>query len=74
MIVHGGQIHGSNLHSISDTLTPLIGAGIDRIVHVGLKHGIKPVELSAIAESRLDYLVPSTATSAGNLLELLEFT
>lgn len=73
MIVHGGQIHGSNLHSISDTLTPLIGAGIDRVVHVGLKHGIKPVELSAIAESRLDYLVPSTATSAGNLLELLEF-
>lgn len=74
MIVHGGQIHESNLHSISETLTPLIGAGIDRVVHVGLRYGIKPIELSAIAESRLDYLIPSTASDAGNLLDLLEFT
>lgn len=73
MIVHGGQINGSNLHSISETLTPLIGAGIDRVVHVGLKYGVKPVELSAMAESRLHYLAPASANSAGNLLDLLEF-
>jgi hypothetical protein len=30
MVVHGGQIRGAYLHSISETLTPLIGAGIDR--------------------------------------------
>lgn len=36
MIVHGGQIHESNLAPISETMTPLSGAGIDRFVHVGL--------------------------------------
>lgn len=73
MIVHGGQIQENSLHSLSETLAPLIGAGIDRIVHVGLKHNVKPIELSAIAESRIHYLVPSTSTDAGNLLDLLEF-
>lgn len=73
MIVHGGQIHENNLHSISDTLAPLIGAGIDRIVHVGLKYGIPPIELSALAEARLNYLIPATESRPGNLLDILEF-
>ena len=33
MAVHGEQIRGANRHSISETLTQLIGAGMDRIVH-----------------------------------------
>ena len=40
MVVHGGQIRGANLHSISETLTPLIGAGIDRIVNAELQFGV----------------------------------
>ena len=64
MVVHGGQIHGANLHSISETLTPLIGAGIDRIVHAELQFGVPPIELSAIAEARVDYLSP-TASGSG---------
>lgn len=72
MIVHGGQIHGANLHSISDTLTPLIGTAIDRIVHAEIKFGVSPIRLSAIAEARLDYLKPVTPDSTGGLLDLLE--
>lgn len=73
MIVHGGQIHEGSLHSLSETLAPLIGAGVDRVVHVGLKFDVPPIELSAVAESRLHYLTPSIPTSPGNLLEILEF-
>lgn len=73
MIVHGGHTQESNLHSISETLAPLIGAGIDRVVHVGLMFDVRPIELSAVAESRVHYLVPATSTSSGNLLDLLEF-
>jgi hypothetical protein len=72
MVVHGGQIRGANLHSISETLTPLIGAGIDRIVHAELQFGVPPIELSAIAEARVDYLSPTTSGSGGGLLDLLE--
>ncbi|RYD13988.1 MAG: integrase [Lysobacteraceae bacterium] len=73
MIVHGGQIHESNLHSISEVLAPLIGAGIDRVINVGLKTGVRPIELSAIAESRVHYLTPASESDPGNLLNLLEF-
>ncbi|ODQ84146.1 integrase [Dietzia alimentaria] len=73
MIVHGGHTQESNLHSISETLAPLIGAGIDRVVHVGLTYNVPPIELSAVAESRVSYLVPATSISSGNLLDLLEF-
>ncbi len=73
MIVHGAQIQESSLHSLSETLAPLIGAGIDRVVHVGLKFEVPPIELSAIADSRLHYLTPSSPTDPGNLLEMLEF-
>jgi hypothetical protein len=72
MVVHGGQIHGTNLQSISETLTPLIGAGIDRIVHAELQFGVTPIELSAIAEARVDYLSPTASQSSGGLLDLLE--
>lgn len=72
MVVHGGQIHETNLHSISETLTPLIGAGIDRIVHAELQFGVPPIELSATAEARVDYLRPTTPDSGGGLLDLLE--
>lgn len=72
MVVHGGQIRGANLHSISETLTPLIGAGIDRIVHAELQFGVPPIELSAMAEARVDYLSPPVSGSGGGLLDLLE--
>ena len=66
------QIHGANLHSISETLTPLIGAGVDRIVHAELQFGVPPIELSAIAEARVVYLRPTASDSSGGLLDLLE--
>ncbi|ATL66670.1 integrase [Nocardia terpenica] len=72
LIVHGGRTHSNNLHAITETMSPLIGAGIDRIVHVGLKYEIPPIQLAATAEAKLHYLTPATADHPGNLLDLLE--
>lgn len=74
MTVHGGQIGGVNLNSVSELLSPLIGAGIDRIVSVGLRFDVPPIELSAIVEARIPYLIPATSEDPGNLLDILEFS
>ena len=73
MTVHGGHITGANLHSVSELLSPLIGAGIDRVVHVGLKFDVTPIQMSATAEARMSYLVPASKDDPGNLLDILEF-
>lgn len=73
LVAHGGTTAEGNLHSVSETLTPLIGAGIDRIIHVGLTFGVPPIELSAIAESRVPNLTSASADDPGNLLDMLEF-
>lgn len=72
MVVHNGQIHDTNLHAVSDTVTPLIGAGIDRIISVGLKREIRPIELSAMAQARLHYLTPANIGGSDGVLDLLE--
>ncbi|MEU0541200.1 hypothetical protein ABZ319_15140 [Nocardia sp. NPDC005978] len=72
LIVHAGKTHDNSLHPISETISPLIGAGVDRIIHVGLKFGVRPIALAAIISANLDYLQPATATDAGNLLDIME--
>ncbi len=72
LIVHGGHTHNTNLHAVIERMSPLIGAGIDRIVHAGLKYGIPPIQLSATADAKLHYLVPAGVDHPGNLLDLLE--
>ncbi|MEU3015613.1 integrase [Nocardia asteroides] len=72
LIVHGGKTHSDSLHPLSATMSPLIGAGVDRFVTAGLKFGVRPIALSAIALANLDYLRPPSATDPGNLLDLLE--
>ncbi|WP_194814756.1 integrase [Nocardia sp. XZ_19_385] len=72
LIVHGGHTHNPTLHATTETMSPLIGAGIDRIVHAGLKNEIRPIQLSASAAAKLHYLTPATSTASGNLLDMLE--
>lgn len=72
LIVHGGKTHSDSLHPLSATMSPLIGAGVDRFVTAGLKFNIKPIALSAIALANLDYLRPPSASDPGNLLDLME--
>jgi hypothetical protein len=72
LIVHGGKTHTDSLHPLSATMSPLIGAGVDRFVTAGLKFGVRPIALSAIALTNLDYLRPPSATDPGNLLDLME--
>ncbi|MFC3963268.1 hypothetical protein [Nocardia jiangsuensis] len=71
-IVHGGRTHADHLHPLAETMSPLIGAGIDRIVHLGLRHGVRPIAFAAMAATNLDYLRPATTADPGNLLDLLE--
>lgn len=73
LIAHAGHTNEETLHLTSEIMTPLIGAGIDRIAYAGLKYDIQPIELSATLEARIPYLTPATAAAAGNLIDLFEF-
>lgn len=70
LIVHAGQTRDQTLHSVSERLTPLIGAGIDRIVDAGLAHGTTPIQLAVNVESQIPYLTPANCANAGNSLDL----
>jgi hypothetical protein len=73
LIAHAGKTQESTLHSTSETLSPLIGAGIDRVVYVGLQYGLPPIEMSAKVEAKLHYLIPSSSSHAGNVVDIFEF-
>ncbi|MDV7991590.1 integrase [Rhodococcus sp. IEGM 1374] len=73
LIAHAGQTQEQTLHSTTETVSPLIGAGVDRVVYVGLKFGMKPIQLSAMLDARIPYLTPASASEPGNLLDLFEF-
>lgn len=73
LIAHGGRTHTDNsVHAMSETVSPLIGAGVDQFITAGIKHGAAPIALAAIGAANLNYLRPATATDAGNLLDMLE--
>lgn len=73
LIAHAGQTQERTLHSTTETVSPLIGAGVDRVVYVGLKFGLKPIQMSALLDARIPYLTPASASDPGNLLDLFEF-
>ena len=72
LIVHAGQTREHTLHAVSERLTPLIGAGIDRIVDAGFTRGTTPIQLAVQIETRTPYLTPATTTDAGNSLDLFD--
>lgn len=73
LIAHAGKTQDVTLHSTSELASPLIGAGIDRIVYVGLKYRLTPIELSARLEAKMSQLTPATAAHPGNSMDLFEF-
>ncbi|HEX8496945.1 MAG TPA: hypothetical protein VF661_07095 [Actinomycetales bacterium] len=67
LIVHAGQTSSVALDGCLRTTAPLVGAGIDRIVHAGVTRGIEPLALAALAEVRLR----EARTAAGTLVDML---
>lgn len=54
LVVHAGDLTSVALDGALRTVAPLLGAGIDRIVHASAMSGTHPIELAARAEVRLD--------------------
>jgi hypothetical protein len=69
LIVHGGRVSGAARTETLWTAPPLVGAGLDRIVHAWFRERTTPRELAARAEVGLD-LVRKAATP--HTTELLE--
>lgn len=53
IVAHGGTTAAAGLDATLRTAAPLIGAGLDRIMHAALTLGIEPLDLSAKAENSL---------------------
>ncbi|MFC9325128.1 integrase [Kitasatospora sp. NPDC057015] len=69
IILHGGSIDGVALEASLRTAAPLIGAGLDRVVHAYYTEGLEPLDLAARAEVALRLVNGETGLS---LVELLE--
>ncbi|MEV8635238.1 hypothetical protein AB0395_26630 [Streptosporangium sp. NPDC051023] len=53
LIVHAGQIGSVALDGTLRTVSPLVGAGVDRVVQASALHGIPPLMFAAAIEVRL---------------------
>jgi hypothetical protein len=60
------------VHPTSRLAAPLVGAGIDRLVHVGLNAGPAALVLTAAAKASSRSSQPASAADAGGLVDLLE--
>lgn len=69
IVLHGGSTQGVALESSLRTAAPLVGAGLDRIVHAALTEGIGPLDLAARAEVSLKLVAGETGLSVVELLE-----
>ncbi|MGC3863415.1 hypothetical protein ACPSM1_24890 [Micromonospora chersina] len=67
LVVHAGDLTSVALRGTLRTVAPLVGAGIDRIVHASASSKISPIALAAIAEVNL----ASVAEDGKRLMELL---
>ncbi len=72
LIAHGARVDAAGVQPTVRLAAPLVGAGIDRLVHVALNAGPAPLVLAAAAKARLEFLTPASAADAGGLVDLLE--
>ncbi|MFF0775817.1 hypothetical protein ACFYUK_43495 [Nonomuraea wenchangensis] len=53
LIVHAGQTGSVALEGTLRTVSPLVGAGVDRVVQAGALHGVPALTFAAVTEVRL---------------------
>jgi hypothetical protein len=69
IVLHGGSTQGVAMDASLRTAAPLVGAGLDRIVHAVLTEGLSPLDLAARAEVSLQLVGGETGHSIVELLE-----
>lgn len=69
IVVHGGSTAGAALHGTLRTAAPLLGAGLDRLVHAQLTTRVAPLDLAARAENSLALVNDPYGPSVPELLE-----
>jgi hypothetical protein len=68
LVLHGGITNGVALHASLRTVTPLVGAGMDRIAHAWYIDSLSPLELAARARISLDTVGAPHARKCVDLL------
>ena len=68
LVIHWGKTDAVALNATLRTVAPLVGAGVDRIVHGWFVDGIRPVELAARARVSIDTVGTAGAKSPVDLL------
>ena len=69
LVLHWGRVNAVSLNSALRTAAPVIGAGIDRVVHAGFVEGTNPLELTSRARLHLDLLGTVDGCEPVDLLE-----
>lgn len=69
LVLHGGRTSAVALQPTLRTVAPLVGAGIDRIVHAHFETGAEPLDLAARARLELDRAGSRDAPAVTRLLE-----
>jgi hypothetical protein len=69
LVLLWGRVNAVSLNSALRTAAPVIGAGIDRVVHAGFVEGTNPLELTSRARLHLDLLGTSDGCEPVDLLE-----
>jgi hypothetical protein len=69
IVLHGGSTKGVALQATLRTAAPLVGAGLDRLVHAALVENLHPLDLAARAELALQLVDGETGLSVVELLE-----
>jgi hypothetical protein len=69
IIVHGGTTAAVALEPAIRTAAPLLGAGLDRLVHAQITHSVEPLDLAARAENSLALVGDAHGPTIVELLE-----
>ena len=69
IVVHGGTTAAIALDAALRTAAPLVGAGLDRLVHANLISKIEPLGLAARAENSLALVADPLGPTLPDLLE-----
>jgi hypothetical protein len=69
IVVHGGTTASVAMEATLRSAAPLVGAGLDRLVHAKLSAGIGPLELAARAANSLELVGDDIGPSVVTMLE-----
>ncbi|MFF7251544.1 integrase [Embleya sp. NPDC008237] len=69
IVLHGGSTQGVALDAALRTAAPILGAGLDRMVHAALVEQLDPLDLAARAEVALQLVGGDTGLTPVDLLE-----